>query len=261
MDFTCLGAYRQLVVARSTSERVLAVAQDGGVVTTILQRGLHEDFDGALICKKDSQWRPLPGVGATAEDILQGAGSSYVMCPTLSALRAVPEGMRLALVGTPCQVNALRRLQDKGDLRALQVKLAVGLFCSHSFSYEGLIEAKLRHDLGLKPEEIRKMNIKGRFLIELFSGETKELPLKELRPYVRPACTRCHDFTGEKADISVGAVGLDGKNFVIVRTALGKALLDRLEGSGQIETYPVDLYQKELEVLVRLALKKRTIPV
>ncbi|HHV79340.1 MAG TPA: hypothetical protein GXX40_07025 [Firmicutes bacterium] len=249
--------FDEMIVARASLPYIREVAQDGGVVTTMLLHCIGAGYGGAIVCQRDEAWRPVPAIAASAEAITRAAGSSYTYCPMLKPVMTLPCTAKFAMVGTSCHVRALRRLQEAGNQAAQSVHFVIGLFCSHSFTYGGLITQKIQCELGIDPRQIKKMNIKGKLRLELRTGECVEVALKELKPFQRECCTQCPDFTCEEADVSVGGIGLEGKNFVIPRTPLGRALVRELVDSGELEVWPAEQFPGQVELLAKVSSKKR----
>jgi len=78
-----IGSYMSAYATRSKLKKVLSVAQDGGFVTSLLIHLLEKKMvDGAILTVVDEEWRPKPVIATTKEQILDGAGSSYVVSPT-----------------------------------------------------------------------------------------------------------------------------------------------------------------------------------
>ena len=133
----------------------------------------------------------------------------------------------------------------------------IGLMCTESCSYEGLLEKHIKGVLGINPSNISKMNIKGKLILTLNNSENKEIPLAEAKQYTSPFCVLCSDFSAELADISVGGLGLEGWTFTIIRTKKGLELFKGAEETGVLRTRPVEEEQKALDLLVRLSKMKR----
>ena len=114
----------------------------------------------------------------------------------------------------------------------------IGLLCSKTFDdriFEELFEAKY----GIKRTDIKKVNIKGVFQIWLHDGSYHEVPLKECHGWTREGCNYCPDFGAEHADISTGGIGkYNDWTLTVVRTELGRAVIDRMVAAGRIETRP-----------------------
>jgi len=110
-----LGYYEKCVLAQSTDESILSIAQNGGLVTTLLIHALETGMiDGAIVTVADKDWRPKPILARTPEEIKKAAGSKYVMSPIMLTYHTVindPSIKKVAIVGLPCQVKAARKLQ------------------------------------------------------------------------------------------------------------------------------------------------------
>src|SRR3989304_7532340 len=93
----------------------------------------------------------------------------------------------IAVVGVPCQVDALRDIQYGDVYGAISkwyrdsVALSIGLFCSEAFVYEGIIELANRLHIGV--EDIKYFNIKGKVMIKTKEDKEFEFSLKEFRRY------------------------------------------------------------------------------
>jgi len=261
------GAYREVHVGKSTDFDVLKRCQDGGVVTALINAALNSGLiDGAVISGVDpsSPWLPLPSITTTSSDTIRYSGTRYTYSPNLLALeRCVAEGRlkKVLFVGTPCQILALRRIQ-KVPLKKISniVAFTVGLFCSESFTYTGLMEKKIRDELNIDLNKLEKINIKGKMLLTLTDGQVIEIPLKDAKNYAEKKCKFCTDFSSEFADLSVGGVGLDHRTFIVVRTEKGKKLFDNALGHKTIEIKPATEFAKAYDLLTRLSkLKLRNI--
>ncbi len=257
------GIYNSLQVARATDANVRASAQDGGVASAILIDALASGaIEGAVLTAIDSDqpWHPRPMIARTKEEVQKCAGTKYCYSPIFLALReSLDQGLqRIALVGTPCQILAVRRMQ-KANLRKLvdPIVLLVGLFCSESFSYQGLMVEKIQKGLGVELHNVEKLNIKGKMQVSLKDGKILEIPLKEARTYAQPSCRFCEDFSSELADISLGGVGLGGWTFTAARTGQGQRFYDSAVSRKVLETRPAKEFQSALDLLVKLSVSKR----
>ena len=137
------------------------------------------------------------------------------------------------------------------------LRLAIGLLCTESFIYEGLMEEHIKGKLGIDLNDIMKMNIKAKILVTTKSGETHVIPLKEAKQYTRKSCTLCTDFSSELADISVGGLGLSDWTFTIIRNKKGEELLQGAVREGFLKTRPVKEEMGALDLLVKLSKRKR----
>lgn len=235
-DEEALGIYRQALSVEARPPDIKARAQDGGAVTSILASLLEDGFiDGAIVMGMGSlPWQPSPKVATTREELIACAGTKYARGPLFLGLRDAVDlhyCSRVAIVGTPCQIAASRRMQlsELTNRRLSEtIKLHIGLFCIHAFEYEkffrGVIEKQLRTPLS----EVVKFDIKReRFIIYRRNKPRRELALEAVEKYNCFPCRVCFDYTAELADISVGSVGSPlGQSTVLIRTQAGTEAFD-----------------------------------
>jgi coenzyme F420 hydrogenase subunit beta len=265
-----LGIVRRAYLARSRDSEILKVAQDGGVVSAVLiyalERGL---IDVAAVTASDpgNPLKPIPILASSREEILSAAGSKYSPSGSVGLLGDADLGYpnaKVGFVGLPCQIQGIRRLvfSPKGNRkRGERVSLAIGLFCMDSFHHKGLA-GHLEGRLNLTPSRVGKLDIKKGKLRVYLKGEQRESlesPVRELDPYLIQGCSRCQDFTGELADISVGAVDApEGWCVVIARSELGYTVIEEMCRNGLLECKPIEDVEGELPQTVKLSVKKRS---
>ena len=248
-----LGAY----AVRSLDKEVVGHAQDGGAVTSVLLSLLRKN-SGAIVAglDKGKPWHPVPTLAKDKETIIGCAGTKYTSAPMLLALKqAEKEGLgEVTLVGTPCQMHALRRRQ----LSSKNSTLAIGLFCMETFDYEKLMT--YLQEQGVDPAKVSKFEIKsGKFIAHRLPEAPFEVKIKKLKELSRSCCRICQDYTSEFADLSIGNVGSpDGFSTVLVRSEKGKAALNAAEKAGLVEVKPLSDYQPGMSLVDKLAdMKKR----
>lgn len=234
-----IGSFQS--VHRVKSMKPVRQQQDGGTVTALLQAALKEKLvDGVLVAGTDDGLTPRPFLTNDAADIAKTAGSRFLASPGLGILNEAREKRmeKLALVGRPCQVQAVRKMQyNQPPDSSLPDVLTIGLFCMWSLSWS-FKDYLARTYPGLT---FSRMTI-PQHEAELFSSEgIKHLPLETVQGYIRSGCRYCLDMTSELADIAVGAFEPEpGWNTVLVRTERGRELLDRAQNQDllQVEEYP-----------------------
>jgi coenzyme F420 hydrogenase subunit beta len=258
------GIYRKLAITQAADTQILKICQDGGAVTALLLFALKEGIiDGAIVTKKEQEkpFYPCPTLATTAEEILQSAGTKYFYSPTILALiEAIKKKeSNLAFVGTSCQIRAIRKMQMIGLKKYVApLKLLIGLACSECFTYEGFMENHIHKKLGINPNYVKKINIKGKMLVT-HDSETVSIPLAETKQYARQSCRFCGDFSSELADISAGGLGLEGWTFIIIRTEKGEELFSGAERAGVIKTRSASEEANALNLLNKLSKKKRQV--
>jgi coenzyme F420 hydrogenase subunit beta len=103
-----------------------------------------------------------------------------------------------------------------------------------------------------------KMNIKGVFQIWMRNGDYHEVPLKECHAWTREGCTTCPDFAAEHADISTGGIGaFNDWTLTVIRTDIGREIMDGMIRDGVIETRPGDDDPGAIELMQKLSRKSR----
>jgi len=259
------GVYRSIAIAQARDENVRKFCQDGGVVTSLLISALNDGMiDGAAVSgiSEKEPLKPLPRLALNVSDLLECAGTRYTYSSNIFALKEgiLKKKRKIAFVGTPCQVNAIRKIQmiplrKYSDVAAM----TIGLFCSESFAYQGFIKECIQGKLGIDPWDVKKTNIKGRLLVETRSGEVRTLPLKEAKKYVSAGCTSCQDFSAELADISAGGLGLDDWTLTIIRTETGEKIFQRAQEEEIIDTRPIEDETDALNLLIKISKRKREI--
>jgi len=259
-----LGPYLEIFSTKSTDGKVLRKAQIGGTVTSLLLQGMKDAvIDSALLVDKDKGWIGKPRLATTPQEIMEFAGTKLSEASVLTCWRdAIKAGYKkLAIVGMPCVTIGEHLIVESPDFKEFSDvhKLKIGIFCMEAFNYRRLFTEFLKDNQKIKPSNIQKVDVKGKMIIHEVTVEDKiavhTYSLKELHKYSLLGCLPCHDYTAEYADISIGSVGSeDGWNTTIVRTQLGKKLLDSAVASGL-------LVRKELKDLGHLrnvaALKKK----
>ena len=254
------GIHRGVYRVRSREDRVLKICQDGGAVTSLLLHALEAKLiDGAVLSgvSAEKPLFPVSRLAMSAEDVLSCAGSRYTCSPNLFGLtEAVKRGLgKVAFVGTPCQVQALRLMQMASAKLAKCVTLLLGLMCSECFQYEGLVS--VLSGLGINLDEVEKVNIKGSMVVNLKSGVSREVSLSSVKKHALRGCENCGDFASELADLSLGGLGMEGWTGVVVRTKVGEDLLGSAKSAGLVDVENLGEDERPFRLLVRLSTMKR----
>ena len=257
-----LGYYQKLVAAKSNDEAVLKITQNGGVVSSLLIHALDSGLiDGVLLTDKDDKWFPKPVIARTPDEILSCVGSKYTISPTLITYReAIREYKleRLAFVGLPCHIQAVRKLQLSSPLSDEygKFKLIIGLYCFSNYTYD-LLKTFVQGELGIPLSNVEKFDVsEGKFYVYTKDESVKQVPIKMTKQYTWNSCHYCKDFSAEIADISIGSVGALSNewNSVLLRTDIGlKIFNDTVKTNKIISSDKVDLLKIE-----KTAFRKKT---
>jgi coenzyme F420 hydrogenase subunit beta len=243
-----MGRILETSVARATDPAVREVATDGGVVTSLL---LHlfdlGRIDGAIVTKQTGPFQRQPWLATSKEEIIEAAGFHFDTSPGMSLFSEVYStyspsvvGLeevnrrhlnRVAFVGTPCQINSLRRMEVLDIVPSGTIKFHLGLFCTGNFNFGPEQRRRLEEIGNFKWDEVRKVNVKEELMIHLHNGDIRFIPLDQLDFMKRYACRYCDDYAAEFADLSFGGIGApEGWTTVMARTPLGRAVLADAKG-------------------------------
>jgi coenzyme F420 hydrogenase subunit beta len=257
-----LGTVQEIAIARARDDSIRSKAQYGGTVTALTCFALDQGLiDSAVLTASDENMLPSGTLADNTAQIRDSAGSNFVAAPTVAAFnRESGKDIRsIGVVATPCQALALAKmkaspLDDRNNIDKL--KLIIGLFCTWALRYDDFarfLTAKVplrqivKFDIPPPPANI--------FQVFTDSGRI-DIPLDQVRPFIRPTCDVCIDMTAEFADISVGsAEGVEGWNTLIVRSHAGRELVEAARAKGIIETAP--LPQQNLDHLKEASLLKK----
>ena len=231
-----LGIYQQALSVEARDADIKTRAQDGGAVTALLASLLEDGFiDGAVVMGVgELPWQPFPKVATTQQELVASAGSKYSMGPLFYGLRDAVELYylsRVALVGTPCQIVAARRMWfSKPTNRRVggAIKFTIGLFCWRALEYDKFFKDVVEQQLRIPLSEVVKFDTRRRrFIIYHRRKPRRELACEALERYACFPCTVCSDFAAELADISIGTEGSPlGRSTVLLRTTLGVEAFD-----------------------------------
>jgi len=211
-------------------------AQDGGVVSALLVSLLEAgEIDGALVARESEEepWKGEAFLARTPEEVRECAGSFYNQTLALAhvdfAGYDLPPNPRIAVVGTPCEIEGIKAMQARpwtwGSSQVEAITLTVALLCTKSFNYEKLMLEEIRDKRDVNLEEVSRVDVmRGKLIVQDRSGETIfEEPIRDFYGAALKGCDECADFMGHAADISVGSVGsADGYSSVLIRTEEGQ---------------------------------------
>ena len=216
-DELFFGPYRRMVRARLAAPA--AGAQWTGITTRIAERLLETGAVQAVLTMApdpEDRWRPVPVLVTKAADLAACRGMRMGYAPLLALLEpARAQGFtRLAVIGIPCQVYALRALEETLGFERLYV---IGTPCSDNTTTENFHEFLAL--IAENPDSVTYLEFCADYHVELrfVDGRVKRipfllLPLSKLRPDFFPlTCRTCVDYTNVLADITVGYMGGTGE--------------------------------------------------
>jgi coenzyme F420 hydrogenase subunit beta len=237
-DELFFGPYQAMLQAALTAP--LAGAQWTGITTRIAEKLLQSGQVDAVLAMAphpDDPWRPLPVIVTRAEDMAQCRGMRMGYAPLIALVEpALAQGYkRLAVIGIPCQIYALRALQAELEREhGLESLFVIGTPCSDNTTTERFHEFLAL--ISPEPENITYLEFRADYHVEVRTrdGQVRalpflSLPLSQLPPDFFPmTCRTCVDYTNALSDITVGYMGGQGQQWLLVRNARGQHLLDLL---------------------------------
>jgi len=224
-----LGVYSDILAGKTDIK-----GQDGGVVTALLARAMEKELiDAAVVVYERETYGGRAAAVDDVEDVVKAKGTKYVRVSAIEPLLdALKEGKRrIAVVGTPCQIRVIRKMEHSGyfenEFPDAEIYL-IGLFCFESFDYRKL-RSHLKELLGIDIEKADRIQIaKGRYTVTR-EGREYSCSVRELEDDIREGCRFCQDLVSRLADISIGSAGsAEGYSTVIIRSEKGKQLMDGL---------------------------------
>ncbi len=262
---TLIGNYVTCYLGHATNYGIRYNSASGGLVTALLTFALEEGIiDGALVTKMN-QHKPLEPevfIARSKQDIISASGSKYCPVPLNVGLKNIfNEKGKFAIVGLPCHIHGVRKLELINKKLRNKIALYLGLFCSNSVTFLGT--EYFLQKWGIKKEEVKKLSYRdkgwpGKMVVLLKNGTEKIIPRRYEKPslrgalyfssafhydFVPPRCLLCSDHTCELSDISFGDPWLPelireekiGKSLVISRNKIGEEILEKALLKGKIQ--------------------------
>jgi coenzyme F420 hydrogenase subunit beta len=236
------GPFRRMLRATLAPSR--PGAQWTGITTRLAERLLENGaVDAVLTMAPDPEdrWRPVPVLVTRPEGMAECRGMRMGYAPLLALLEPARAAghKRLAVIGIPCQVYALRALEAELGFERLYV---IGTPCSDNTTTEHFHQflALLAED----PATVTYLEFRADYHVELrfADGRVKAIPFLQLPLSRLPAdffpltCRSCVDYTNVLADVTVGYMAGEGEQWLLVRNARGEELLGLIECELRLST-------------------------
>ena len=242
-DETYFGPFRRMVRARLAAP--LAGAQWTGITTRLGERLLETGAVDAILtlaADPDDRWRGVPVIVTKPEGMAQARGMRMGYAPLLALFEPARAAghKRIGIIGIPCQVHALRALEQTLGFERIYV---IGTPCS-----DNTTTAKFHEFLALldeDPDSITYLEFRADYHVELRFADGRErlipflqLPISQLAPDFFPlTCRTCVDYTNVLADVTVGYMAGQGDQWLIVRNERGEELVSLL--GDELKTEPL----------------------
>ncbi len=249
-DEAFFGPYKAMY--RASLKAPIEGAQWTGITTRLAEKLLEAGAVDAVLTMApdaDDKWKPVPVIVTRAEGMAQVRGMRMGYAPLLALLEPARAAghKRVAIIGIPCQVHAVRKLEASLGFDSITV---IGTPCSDNTTTANFHEflALLSDD----PDSITYLEFRADYHVELrfTDGRVKAipflmLPLSDLRPDFFPlTCRTCVDYTNSLADITVGYMAGTGEQWLVVRNDRGAELVALLGDEVKLEA-PSDSGKRE----------------
>lgn len=256
-----LGCYRKALLGQAV-QRGMRIGRGGGVVTSLLTYALENNIIDSAVFSGAKARAPMelkPLASSVPDDLLSAVEVEFfpsVIAEAFSSAVHEYRKHRIAFVGVPCHVLALRKLEAWQHKLAENLKIVIGLFCLWSFSSSKLLRY-LSRNYDIKASEVQRIALTDEYLIHTKKGVIS-IPLQEIKRNVLRRCRTCIDFSSELADISVGGANpLKDWSTVIIRSKRGEDFFNDAVKHKAIKTKNIDEEPDVFPQIIEMATNKR----
>ena len=145
---------------------------------TALRSGLA---DAVIVVGRDANrpWVPAALITDSEDEVIRCGQTSYCLTPNLQRLRD-PRFKRIALIGVPCEIQAVRKMQNLLPLPevAEKVVLAVEIACASSTKLAGT-EFLITEKLGFKLQDVDRNALPGGRISRLVHRQDARWPTED----------------------------------------------------------------------------------
>jgi len=261
----------RMFIGYAADEKIRYQGASGGVITAILSYLLEKgEVNGVLVAKICGK-NILPYIATNPGQLAESQGSIYFPTFSLKLLKELKhkEG-KYAVVGLPCQIDALIRIIAEGFLAANKIKYLLGLRCYH-VNAPWYLTYMIKHMLRLPVDKVNEVSARkygwpgkvivkskmGTYIIPHFYNRKSGIglwnPLALGDFNAQLGCLLCTNHENTNADITFGDAWFSqimrkdkiGTSLIIVRTEKGRKLIEKVVSEGRIvirnikeENYP-----------------------
>jgi len=272
------GYYSSIYLGYSNNKELQFNGASGGIVTAFLLYLLEENLiDGAVVTRMNDS-NPLRGepfIAKTKEEIIMAQKSKY--CPvSLGKILKELENQsgNYAVVGLPCHINGIRKIQKHNKDLKDKISFLIGLFCSRTPTFNATLH--LLRKKGIAPNKISFLEYRGQghpgfMTIGLNCGKLIRIPHLDYdywgymfyKFFIPPRCFLCPDKLAANADIAMGdnwshlLRHTSGSSTIVVREPSCRSIINTMEKKYLITLQEIDLYvllkSQDLESKCRIA--------
>lgn len=251
-----LGHYIKMQLAHSSDCKVRHNATSGGVINSLVRFLLQKQvvggvlmagYDSKSVNETSAQLITLSETHSLEEQTRDYA-SRYVLTPVLIGMQNIPAKIkRLAVVGTPCQIQAVKLGGGKANLDIF----TIGLTCSGGMSYKATEQYKKLQNMPVSKMLYRGDGWPGKNCLISSEGNKIECVhngslferMFSSQIFKNPGCRNCKDHFAEQAEISFcdfwnaeeRRTESEGNSCVIIRSARADEYFNKMQELGYVE--------------------------
>lgn len=231
-----IGKHQKIMMGYSKNSEIISHAASGGFITHFLIYALENNYiDGAYVSKSfidKGKVQVKSFIATSSEEIMECSSSIYM---DFSLLRNHKDILKfdgkVAVVGLPCQLMTLTKLEDSNPKLKSKIKFKIGLFCSGAPKKEMIESILVKNKIDtfkLKKLYFRQGHWRGEARTVYNNGETISFSYKKNQGTYKNSyfdfltrCNSCQNHFAYDADISCGDVWLSkAKKLDIKHTAI-----------------------------------------
>lgn len=248
-----VGSYEYAALTYAADESNRRMAASGGTISALLIHGIDAGMlDGAVVCRtvlESGRVRARFAIARTPGEIREAQGSKYVEVAFLKEVLPLIRAFsgRLAVIGLPCDITAVKRWALRDPEVGEKLALTVALVCGHNSRKELIdhVTGQIERETGktLSDYRFRQGHWRGKISATFSDGSAEQYPTGRFNDYqnlfffCEKKCLACHDHYGYDADISVGDVWL----FRLKRDAIKRSgLIVRTESADALVSSAVE---------------------
>jgi coenzyme F420 hydrogenase subunit beta len=234
-------------IGASTDLKTRSEASSGGAISSLLTYLVEKGIVDGIVhigASKDDPFLNEVKISKTKEEILENANSRYSpSAPLKNILEIINNFEKVAFVGKPCDVAALRQYSLINETIKNKVKYMISFFCAGIPSISATSD--IVNALGVDKDNVFKVDYRkegwpGYFRVldkkyNKFRLSYSLTWMKLLGPKVQFRCKICPDGVGHFSDIvcADGWEDFDNKGFPTFKNAPGKSIIISRTKNGE----------------------------
>ncbi len=251
-----LGIAKEYVKAYAVDWNTRYKGASGGLTSALFIYALENNIiDAAIVAGNmpGQPWRAYPAIVTNAKDVLNASQSKISRVPILSLIpEALAKGYeRLAIVGCPCVVDGIRKMQLLGRPKPVinSIKFVIGLLDGGN-CWNRMVEHAVEELAGISLDNTERVEFRSGAYpgkLTVFTRDGRKVSIKDslrrfhMQGFHPDRCRVCIEYGADVADISVGDYfapdmieGRPGVTTAVIRTEIGDKLLQDAQAANYI---------------------------